>query len=726
MIDGSPEGIPARPGMKVVLLAPANVVHTQRWVEGLLARGLKVVLATQHDESDWRPPAAVRVVRLRHSGRVGYFLNIAGLRRLLRDERPDLLNAHYASGYGTTAALSGFSPVLLSVWGSDVYDFPYQGRLQSWLLRHNLRRADALASTSEAMAEQVRRLLPTVGAIAITPFGVDVERFAPAPRVHAGIVIGTVKTLAPKYGIDVLVRAFAELVAGLNEPKRGAISLVVVGGGEQRSALEALVVSLGIASQVRFVGSVPHAEVPRWLNGFDVYVAASRLDSESFGVAVLEASACGLPVVVSDAGGLPEVVVDGETGLVVPRDDAPALARALRRLVESPSLRARLGHAGRQRVVEHYEWRRCVETMVNCYSSLLAPVGTSSEPRLSFANAPRANVVSVIVPCRNERLHIDAFCTGALRQILPPGWESEVIVADGSSDDGTAELLAELAVGEPGLRVIDNPRRIVSAGLNLALARSSGAVVVRMDVHTEYATDYIARCLEALAASGADNVGGPWHAKAEMGGEPMQRALAAAFQSRWVSGGALSRRLDYDGWTDTVYLGCWPRATFSRVGGFDEDLVRNQDDEHNLRIVRGGGRIWQASAIQSLYRPRTRLAQVFRQYLQYGYWKPFVMKKHAQAAQWRQLVPAAFIAALTISAIAGPWPFVTLVTAYVLAVAAMTVGVARTAALDAAALLRVPAVIATFHTAYGIGSIAGWCDAFVLGKRRERFSRLTR
>ncbi len=126
-------------------------------------------------------------------------------------------------------------------------------------------------------------------------------------------------------------------------------------------------------------------------------------------------------------------------------------------------------------------------------------------------------------------------------------------------------------------------------------------------------------------------------------GGPTQAAVAAAFQSRWVAGGALSRQLDYDGPADTVYLGAWPRRTFERFGGFDETLVRNQDDEHNLRIVKGGGRVWQESRIRSSYRPRATLGQVFRQYLQYGYWKPFVMKKHGQPARLRQLVPALFV-----------------------------------------------------------------------------------
>ena len=344
---------------------------------------------------------------------------------------------------------------------------------------------------------------------------------------------------------------------------------------------------------------------------------------------------------------------------------------------------------------------------------------------------PAIKRVSVIAPCRNEQRYIEAFCAGVLRQTLPAGWELELVIADGYSDDGTREILDRIAAIDPRIIRIDNPRRIVSSGLNQALDASHGEVIVRMDVHTEYAPDYIAQCLAALSETGADNVGGPWHAQPDADAGPMQRAVAAAFQSRWVAGGARSRQLDYNGWVDTVYLGCWPRATFERFGGFDEALVRNQDDEHNLRIVSRGGRVWQSSRIRSIYRPRAMLRQVFRQYLQYGYWKPFVMKKHGQPASPRHAVPVMFVVLLACSAVAallgGPaWPFLFLAAAYAAGVAAMTTAVARDGKLDAATLWRVPAVIAAYHFGYGIGSLFGGWDVLRHGRGRERFSSLTR
>ncbi|MHA7600277.1 glycosyltransferase family 2 protein [Alicycliphilus sp. T452] len=334
------------------------------------------------------------------------------------------------------------------------------------------------------------------------------------------------------------------------------------------------------------------------------------------------------------------------------------------------------------------------------------------------------SLLSVIAPCRNERVHILAFCESVARQELPPGWSMEVLVADGQSDDGTRELLDGWCAQDKRFQRVDNPGRIVSTGLNRCIAQARGEVIARLDIHSEYASDYLAQCIAALRESGADNAGGPWRAE---GRTPMQRAVAAAFQSRWVAGGARSRVLDYEGEVDTVYLGCWPRATFERVGGFDERLVRNQDDEHNLRIRRAGGRIWQNPRIRSTYFPRARLAQVLRQWAQYGYWKPFVIAKHGQPAALRHLVPAAFVLALglgvVLAAVVSPWPLAALLLAYgallVLALAGMD-------GLTPAYAARVVAVIAACHLGYGWGSLCGWWDVLHRREPRTAYGALTR
>jgi L-malate glycosyltransferase len=362
--------------MKVMLLGAGSVIHTQRWANGLAQAGVQVLCVSQHDfmASGW--DERVECVRLGKSGNAGYFLNPPAVRRLFRARGCELLNAHYASGYGMLATRAGVRPRLVSVWGSDVYDFPRASPLHRALLRRVLNSADALASTSVAMAARVEHLLGgSKRPIAITPFGVDVEQFIPrqpsAAEAAAPLVVGTVKTLASKYGIDTLLRAFARL-----EPRYGrALRLRIVGDGPDRAALQALAAQLGIDTRCEFAGAVAHADVPAQLRGLDIFVAASRLDSESFGVAVIEASACALPVVVTRVGGLPEVVSENETGLIVERDDVAALTAAMQRLVDDADLRERFGRSGRAWVKQRYEWRGCVQRMVRTYRDVLAGAG---------------------------------------------------------------------------------------------------------------------------------------------------------------------------------------------------------------------------------------------------------------------------------------------------------------------------------------------------------------
>ncbi|MDB6001309.1 MAG: GDP-mannose-dependent alpha-(1-6)-phosphatidylinositol monomannoside mannosyltransferase [Rhizobacter sp.] len=361
--------------MKVLLLGAGNVIHTQRWANGLAEAGVHVVCVSQHPflKTGWAQ--AVQQVKLPHKGLLGYFLNVETLRDIWRNNGCQVLNAHYATGYGMTASSSGIHPLLVSVWGSDVFDFPRKSPLHAAMVRRVLRRADAIGSTSAVMALQVKKLLGAATEVVVTPFGVDTSRFTPLEHAAVGrpLVIGTVKTLAPKYGIDTLIRAFALIKARLPSPAVPiGVRLRLVGDGPQRYQLESLAQKLGVADWVEFTGAIDHAEVPKSLRRFDIFAAASRLDSESFGVAVIEASASGLPVVVTQVGGLPEVVEDGKTGFIVPRNDPKALADALWTLCGDAALRRRFGAAGRAKVQAEYEWRGCVTRMVDVFRALLA------------------------------------------------------------------------------------------------------------------------------------------------------------------------------------------------------------------------------------------------------------------------------------------------------------------------------------------------------------------
>lgn len=364
--------------MKIALLSGASSIHTIRWANGLNAAGHEVHVISQHKPCDPLDEGIV-LHQFPYRGTLGYFTLVPAVKKLLKNIQPDIVNAHYASGYATTARFVGHQPWLLSVWGSDVYDFPHTSPLHKWLVRSNLYAANAVASTSVCMAEETRKLAPKLTDIAITPFGVDMQAYADIKPLAAEnaeqIVVGTVKSMASKYGIDTLIDAFALLHKKLaaSEPEIGKkLILRLVGDGPSTDEYKQQANQLGIANKVEFVGRVPHTEVPNELAKLDIYVALSRLDSESFGVAIIEAGAAGRPVVVSDAGGLPEVTLQDKTGLIVPRENPQAAADAIEKLVLNPELRCELGLAGRKHVASTYDWPACVETMVGVYKKVVA------------------------------------------------------------------------------------------------------------------------------------------------------------------------------------------------------------------------------------------------------------------------------------------------------------------------------------------------------------------
>lgn len=336
-------------------------------------------------------------------------------------------------------------------------------------------------------------------------------------------------------------------------------------------------------------------------------------------------------------------------------------------------------------------------------------------------------LVSIVLPCRNEQGYIQACLQSALNQEAPEGG-LEIIIADGMSTDGTREYLDEMARQHPHIRVLDNPGRIVSTGLNTAIHASRGHIIIRMDAHTIYAPDYVRQCLAVMDETGAHNVGGPMRTTAATF---MERAICAVFHSAFAVGGARSHQDDYEGYVDTVIYGCWKRNLFDRIGYFDEELVRNQDDEFNLRLTRAGGKVYQSPRIRSWYHVRGSLGTLFRQYMQYGYWKTLVIRKHGSPASLRHLVPGAFVGSLGLLTALGffwfPawWGAVGLAALY--AAAALLISLLTAARTQWSLLPVLPAIVWCFHFGYGYGFLRGLLDLVLLGNAPDTpFVRLTR
>ena len=336
--------------------------------------------------------------------------------------------------------------------------------------------------------------------------------------------------------------------------------------------------------------------------------------------------------------------------------------------------------------------------------------------------------VTVIVPCCNEAAHIRSALDSMLGQEVPEGG-FEIIIADGMSTDGTREVIQAYVREHPELRVIDNPRKFVSPGLNLAIQAARGDVIIRMDMHTEYAPDYIRQSVRILKETGAQNVGGPARTRSQ---GYLQNAIRLAYHSPFSCGGAAFHNPDHEGYVDTVTYGCWKKDTLLSLGLFDEELIRNQDDELNLRLVRAGGQIWQSPAIQSWYYPRASLRALFRQYAQYGYWKVRVIQKHKIPASWRHLIPGTFVASLVLLSLLAPvgvlfwWLWLGLVISYASAVGAASLLTCRS--LDKLRFLPVmPIVFTAYHIGYGYGFLRGLIDFVILRKGcAASFKELTR
>ncbi len=307
--------------------------------------------------------------------------------------------------------------------------------------------------------------------------------------------------------------------------------------------------------------------------------------------------------------------------------------------------------------------------------------------------------ISVICPVFNEAAYIDQLLGFMQRATVRP---AEIWLVDGGSTDGTVEKIREWQKRIPELRLLHNPKQYVPFALNLAIPRCTGDIIVRLDAHTEYADDYFEKILDGFKRSGADVVGGPMR---PVGVKVVQRGVAIA-TSDWFGIGNSRFHFDqYEGWVDSVYLGAWRREVFRQAGFFDESLIRNQDDEFHYRLRDLGFTIYLYPDIKSFYYPRDSFKKLFRQYFQYGLYKPLVLQKVKSSVQWRHLVPSLFVLYLVALMVLGWWiPWLAIPLVLYLSILAYKSLSARVPWKVKMALLG---VYPTIHIAYGMGFLAG-------------------
>ncbi|MEA2023393.1 MAG: glycosyltransferase family 2 protein [Actinomycetota bacterium] len=313
-------------------------------------------------------------------------------------------------------------------------------------------------------------------------------------------------------------------------------------------------------------------------------------------------------------------------------------------------------------------------------------------------NAPPA--VTAVMPARNEERTIAA----AIESLLAQAYEGslDIVVAVAPSTDRTLEIVTDMATGTERVTVVENPVGTTPAGLNAAIAAATGEVIVRCDAHAEIPDGYVAAAVHALQETGAVNVGGVQNA---VGIGLMQRAIAAAMSSPFGVGDARFHMGGEAGFVDTVYLGVFRRDALDAVGGYDETLIRNQDYELNYRLREAGGGVYFDPSLRVMYRPRSSLGGLWKQYFEYGRWKRVVMRRHPGSARWRQFIAPAFVVGLGLSGLAAVTSHRKLaaIVPGSYAVATITATIVELSRNEDRAALLLPAVFPTMHVAWGCG-----------------------
>ncbi len=334
--------------------------------------------------------------------------------------------------------------------------------------------------------------------------------------------------------------------------------------------------------------------------------------------------------------------------------------------------------------------------------------------------------ISIIVPCYNEEKFIGTLLENILRQDYPRD-QLEVFVVDGMSTDRTREIIGSYTALYPFIRLLENKKRYVPFAVNLAINESTGEVIVRMDSHAEYPPNYVSTLVKALADLHADNTGGIW-ITTPANSSLKAKAIAVATSSSFGIGNAYYRIGSSENRkVDTVPFGCYPRSVFDRIGLFDEELLRNQDDEFNARLIRSGGSIWLIPSVKITYYARDSIHAILRMFYQYGFFKPLVNRKIGTPATARQLVPPLFVLFL---ALITPAFFVNLIAGYsLLALFGIYILIdllvtTRNCIKEKSGRLAfyLPWLFFLIHISYGTGYIAGIFRFLLLGWKPRKVS----
>ena len=330
--------------------------------------------------------------------------------------------------------------------------------------------------------------------------------------------------------------------------------------------------------------------------------------------------------------------------------------------------------------------------------------------------------IAIVIPCRNEEKYI-LRCVESLLSSDYPRDKFTIYVCDGLSDDNTTNIVKNIASHESNVHLLDNYKRTTPFALNIGLKASKADVKIVLGAHSEVYPDFLKENIKTLKENpNADCVGGIIENVYE---DKISEIIGKAMSSPFGVGNAHFRTGNKDGYVDTVAFGAYRSKVFDKIGYFDEDLTRNQDDEFNYRLIKNKGKIYLSSKIKTKYYVRGSFKKLIIQYKQYGYWKVYVNKKLKTITTYRQLMPSTLYVILITSIyfliehyFIGEKPIEILISCMVFLLAYLILGLVfafKKAGLSKDAFL----VFYTFillHLSYGFGYLVGMIDFLVLNK----------
>lgn len=325
-------------------------------------------------------------------------------------------------------------------------------------------------------------------------------------------------------------------------------------------------------------------------------------------------------------------------------------------------------------------------------------------------------LVSIIIPVYNEENYLHEVFKSLDEQDYPKEY-TEIIFVDGNSQDNSINILREYASKKNNVFIYTNPERIVPISMNIGIKNSKGKYIVRLDSHSKYNKDYVRKCVEILEKTNADNVGG---AIRLIGNLPIQKAIKLATTCSFGIGNSGFHYEDHEGYVESVYLGAYRKNIFDKIGLYDEELIRNQDDELNYRLIKSSGKIFMSREIISHYYPRPSIKKLWKQYYEYGYWRVRVIQKHKFPASIRQLVPGIFVLALLTGLIMclfkGIGLFILLPVLLLYIPLMLYFSISQGVKYNFYNIFLISSVFIVLHLSYGTGFLKGILDFYILKK----------